>query len=104
MNHQLTRKKPRDFVHIDELWDADDLWPQYFIQQSVWIYSDEYRAELTGDEDYIRIVIHSGTNQGWLFSRRLEDKKTVEKVLNKITIPISEKQLKDLGFVIWKGN
>ncbi len=104
MKHQLTRKAPRDFVHIDELWAADSAWPQYFLQQSVWVYADEYRAELTGDEDYMRIIIHSGENQGWIFNRRLKEQAKVHEVLKKIAIPVSEQQLENLGFAMWKDD
>ena len=47
----LARKAPRDFIHVDEFWEADEYWNHYFISSSVWVYADEYRAELPGDED-----------------------------------------------------
>lgn len=91
-------------MHVDEFWEADNYWSQYFFQKTIWIYVDEYRAELTGDEDYIRILIHSGENSGWLFSRPLSERKRVYDVLAKITTPVSEKQLQSLGFVTWQDN
>jgi hypothetical protein len=109
MKHNVWRKKPRDFVHVDELWKADACWTDYFFEQKVWVYVDEYRAELIGDEDYSRIIIHSGEDkagqdQGWLFSRPLEQKNIVHEVLKKIRTPVSEQQLEALGFVGWKGD
>ncbi len=103
MNHLNTRKTPRDFVHIDEFWEADNHWSHYYFNNTIWIYVDEYRAELTGDADYARIIIHSGNNRGWIFSRRLHEKSIVLNVLSEIDIPVSEKQLKGLGFNIWQG-
>jgi hypothetical protein len=104
MSNIPTRKAPRDFVEIDEFWPADEHWPQTFFEQSIWVYVDEYRAELTGDEDYSRIIIHSSADKGWLYSRGLSDKQGVLEVLNKITTPVSQAQLKNLGFVAWKGS
>lgn len=87
---------------VDELREADEHWDSYFISNKVWIYADEYRAELTGDEDYSRIIIHSDANEGWLYSRRLEDKQQVQATLAAIEIPVSEQQLQALGFIKWK--
>jgi hypothetical protein len=101
INKMLIRKAPRDFVEIDELWPADEHWPQTFFEQTVWVYVDEYRADLTGDEDYSRIIIHSSAEEGWLYSRPLSDKQGVREVLKKISVPVSQQQLKSLGFVAW---
>ena len=98
------RKQPRDFVQIDEFWEADDNWPAYYIDNKVWVYADQYAAEIIGDEDYSRIVIHSGHDKGWLYSRSLEDKHTVQQVLQAIKIPVSEQQLVDIGFIRWKDS
>ena len=97
------RKTPRDFVHVDDLWEADDQWSHYFIAQKVWVYVDEYRAELAGDQDYSRIIVHSTSEQGWMYKRPLKDKAIVEHVLNTIKCPVSEEQLADLGFIEWTG-
>lgn len=99
----LMRKTPRDFVHVDDLWEADDQWSQYFIAQKVWVYVDEYRAELAGDQDYSRIIVHAASEQGWMFKRPLKDKAAVEAVLKKITRPVSQSQLVQLGFTQWQG-
>lgn len=96
------RKQPRDFVELDEFWEADEHWPEYFIDHKVWVYADHYAAEVIGDEDYSRIIIHSGHDKGWLYSKPLQDKNIVEKALGSITIPVSEKQLMDIGFIRWK--
>ncbi|MFT5693331.1 MAG: hypothetical protein ACI92E_002668 [Oceanicoccus sp.] len=101
MKNMPSRKQPRDFVHIDEFWDADRHWVNYFFQQKIWVYVDEYRAELTGDEDYSRIVIHAGEDQGWLFSRPLSKRNVVHDILCNIFTPVSEQQLETLGFVRW---
>ncbi len=45
----LIRKQPRDFVHIDEFWEADAHWPTYYIGNKVWVFADEYHADLSGD-------------------------------------------------------
>ena len=95
----LTRKEPRDFVHLDEFWVADDLWKSYFLGQKIWVFVDEYRGGLPGDLDYSRIVIHQGDDKGWLYSRRLEEQREVHGVLEKIIVPVSETQLKALGFI-----
>lgn len=95
------RKSPRDFVYLDEFWEADDRWPHYFIDNKVWMFVDEYRAELTGDEDYSRIIVHSGGDKGWLYSRTLSEKPLVIRTLDKISRPVSEKQLETLGFSPW---
>ncbi|MEH6593745.1 MAG: hypothetical protein V7746_25985 [Halioglobus sp.] len=98
------RKSPRDFVHIDEFWEADDRWNQYYFRKKVWVYFDEYRAELPGDETYSRIIIRSAEDEGWLFSRSLCEKSIVQKTVAKITQPVSEQQLKELGFSAWRTN
>lgn len=97
----LTRKTPRDFVFVDEFWEADDAWQEYYLNQSVWVFMDEYRAELAGDQDYSRIIIHSGNDSGWKYSRRLKQRDLVHSVLESIKKPVSEKNLKDLGFERW---
>lgn len=96
------KKQPRDFVHVDEFWPADEHWPEYYIDNKVWVYADEYRAGLIGDEDYSRIIIHCNNDNGWLFSRSLEDKESVEQALQAITFPVSQKQLEAIGFIPWK--
>ena len=98
------RKQPRDFVQIDEFWEADENWPEYYIDHKVWVYADEYAAEIIGDEDYSRIIIHSSHDKGWLYSRKREDKNTVQQALHAIKIPVSEKQLVDIGFIRWKDS
>lgn len=101
MTNQLTRKQPRDFVAIDELWPAADGWPQYYPAQTVWVFMDEYRAELPGDEDYVRIIISGGDHTGWQYSRPLAARQEVQGVLSALCLPISEQQLQRLGFKAW---
>lgn len=98
------RKSPRDFVHMDELWEADSEWPSYFIADKVWVYADEYRAELTGDEDYSRILVHANSEEGWQFRRPLAQKQSVAAVLDAIDRPVSQQQLARLGFSRWQGD
>lgn len=98
------RKTPRDFVHVDEFWQADEQWKKYYIQQKVWVYCDEYRAELPGDQTYSRIIIHSASDQGWMFHRPLSEKDLVHRTLDKIALPVSEQQLEYLGFTPWNAN
>ena len=100
----LTKKKPRDFVHIDEFWVADNHWPHYYFRNMVWVYADEYRAELCGDEAYSRIIITAGNDIGWLFTRALEEKCLVNSTLKAIKKPVSEDQLASLGFTRWKNS
>ncbi len=100
---RLTRKEPRDFVHFDEFVEADASWESYFFAATVWILVDEYRAELDGDEDYSRILVHAGDDEGWLYSRRLSEKKKVHDTFKKMAVPVSEQQLRTLGFVRWAG-
>ena len=100
----LTTKGPRDFVHLDEFWAADELWEGYFLDKKIWVYVDEYRGGLPGDMDYSRIVIHGGENKGWLYSRRLAEQIEVHAVLDKIRVPVSESQLQSLGFIPWKDS
>lgn len=94
-------KKPRDFVLNDELWPADDGWPSYFPEKTVWVFMDEYHATLPGDESYSRIIVSHGDGKGWIFSRPVVQKNTVESVLQNIEIPISQNQLAYLGFKPW---
>ena len=96
-------KKPRDFIYVDEFWEADEYWSRHFIGGKVWVYADEYRAELPGDEHYSRIVIHGGNDGGWIYSRRLDDKQEVQKTLLAIDRPVSELQLAQLGFKPWQS-
>lgn len=98
------RKSPRDFVQIDELRDADPQWPSYFIGRQVWIFADEYRAELPGDEDYSRILVHAGPDTGWQYRRPLSEKQEVAQVLAAIREPVSQQQLSELGFSEWDGD
>jgi len=95
-------KHPRDFVLNDELWPADDQWPSYFPGKTVWLFMDEYHATLPGDETYSRIIVSSGNGEGWIFSRPLVQKITVEHVLQLIKMPICQYQLAQLGFKPWR--
>lgn len=95
-------KRPRDFVHVDELWEADEAWRSHFIEGLVWVFSDEYRAELSGDESYSRIIIHAGDNEGWLYIRPLAEKMEVANILSALVRPVSEKQLSQIGFTRWE--
>lgn len=97
----MIRKKPRDFVQVDELWVADEDWPCYFLENKIWVFVDEYHGGLMGDEDYSRIVIHSGDSSGWLYSRNLQNKQQVHEALMSIRRPVAEHQLKQLGFIRW---
>ena len=98
------RKAPRDFVHLDELWEAGTDWPRYFINKKVWVYYDEYNAELIGDEDYCRIIVHSGNTDGLIVKRPLSDRVVLDEILERIQRPVSERQLVDLGFRWWRGD
>lgn len=94
------RKAPRDFVHVDELWQADEGWASYFIGGRVWVFADEYRAELSGDEDYSRILVQAGDDRSWIYTRPLAKKAEVAKTLDAIERPVSEKQLARIGFAL----
>ena len=94
-------KKPRDFVLNDELWPADNDWPNYFPENTVWVFMDEYHATLPGDESYSRIIVSHGDGKGWIFSRPVVQRNAVESVLQSIEIPISQIQLSYLGFKPW---
>lgn len=98
-----TRKSPRDFVYVDELWEADARWPNYFSRNRIWVYFDEYRAELTGDKDYSRIIIHTAHDEGWIFIRPLNEKDLVKNTLKQVQRPVSQAQLAALGFTPWQG-
>jgi len=97
----LQRKEPRDFVFVDELRDADENWPEYFFSRKVWVYMDEYRAELIGDEDYARILIYVSATKGWQYSNPLKDRAKTHSVLSSLQSPISIQQLVALGFKPW---
>ncbi|WP_299770671.1 hypothetical protein [uncultured Pseudoteredinibacter sp.] len=92
------RKTPRDFVHIDEMWDADPSWESYFLKTSVWVYADTFRAELAGDSDYARIVIQGGDDLIWIYSVPLNQSQRLFEVLDKIEKPVKQGQLELLGF------
>ncbi len=96
-------KKPRDFVYVDEFWDADEDWPHYFLNNQLWVYVDTYDAELAGDEDHCRIIIDAGRDYRWLYKRALEEQKHVFEVLKNIQRPVAETQLEQLGFTRWCG-
>lgn len=104
MNYLSGAKTPRDFVHVDEFWEADDQWSDYYFKQCVWVFVDEYRAELAGDEDYARIIIHAGNNRGWIFRRPLSERSFVFSMISRIVIPVSEQQLEQLGFITWQDD
>lgn len=95
-------KSPRDFVHVDEFWEGDPNWSSYFIGSKLWVYCDEYRAELIGDQDYCRIVVHQGNSTGLIYKRRLAERTQVEAVLAAIEQPVSRQQLVELGFACWQ--
>ncbi|MCB1846653.1 MAG: hypothetical protein KDI04_04505 [Halieaceae bacterium] len=97
-------KKPRDFVHVDEFYRADSHWPSYFIDDTVWIFYDEYNPGLIGDEDYCRIIVHAGQTTGLICKRPLSEKPALDRLLKKIECPVSERQLLDLGFEWWHGS
>jgi hypothetical protein len=97
-------KKPRDFVHVDAFWRADSHWPSYFIGDTVWVYYDEYNPGLIGDEDYCRIIVHSGNTAGLIYKRPLAERPALDKLLEKIQRPLSERQLVELGFKWWFGS
>jgi len=99
---ELTRKSPRDFVFIDELWPADKDWPSVYPGNKVWVFMDEYWATLPGDQDYRRLIISGGEGEGWIFKRRLNKKVEVSEILLSIQTPIREKQLRALGFRRWR--
>ncbi|MEQ9464068.1 MAG: hypothetical protein RJQ10_10435 [Haliea sp.] len=97
-----TGKRPRDFVYVDEFWRADECWPHYFFNDQLWVYVDSYNAELVGDEDYCRIIIDAGKNYRWRYQRDLQERENVFDVLQNIVRPVSENQLKSLGFTLDK--
>lgn len=98
---ELTKKQPRDFVLIDELWPAAHDWTSSFPGEKVWVFMDEYWATLPGDQDYRRLIISGGEGNGWVYKRPLNDKEDVAQMLLKIRTPVRQKQLKDLGFKAW---
>lgn len=98
----MTRKKPRDFISVDEFWEADAHWSRYYIQDKVWVFMDEYLGGLAGERDYCRIIIHADHDSGWLYTRPLAEKAEVQTVLEDIQRPVSEKQLAALGFEPWQ--
>jgi hypothetical protein len=97
----LSRKQPRDFVYLDEFWPADANWSHYYLDDQVWVYLDEYRAELIGDGDYCRIIINAGNDYGWIYKRNRVEKAKVLEVLGRIQRPVSEVQLQEIGFTRW---
>lgn len=96
-------KQPRDFVHFDGLVEGDSQWDNYFIGTQHWMFYDEYRAELPGDQDYCRIIVHTRNDQGLVLLRPLREKRQVERVFSEISKPISKCQLLALGFTAWTG-
>lgn len=93
------RKTPRDFVQIDELWEGALDWESYFLNTSVWVYADTFRAELAGDIDHARIVIQGGDNVIWVYSTPLAESQALHNVLGEIVKPVEQSQLELLGFV-----
>lgn len=92
------RKTPRDFVEIDEMWDGAPDWESYFLNTSVWVYADTFRAELAGDNDHAKIVIQGGEDISWVYSVSLAQSQVLIKVLDEIEKPVKQSQLELLGF------
>ncbi|OUR69241.1 hypothetical protein A9Q77_08555 [Marinomonas sp. 42_23_T18] len=99
----LTRKKPRDFVYIDELREADNNWPNYFLANKVWVFFDSYKAQLAGDLPYSRIVVSCDNETGWTLHKDWSELAQLELIIEQIKTPISQAQLVKLGFVKWFG-
>lgn len=99
----LTRKKPRDFVYIDELREADKEWPNYFLGNKVWVFFDSYDAKLAGDISYSRIVVSCDNETGWILQKGWTDLELLTRISEEIKTPISQQQLITLGFVPWFG-
>ena len=99
----LTRKKPRDFVYIDELREADSDWPDYFLGHKVWVFFDSYDAKLAGDVPYSRIVVSCDNETGWILQKTCAELADVAAVAKLIKTPISQQQLISLGFEKWHG-
>lgn len=98
---KLSRKQPRDFVLIDELWPAAHDWSNLYPGKKVWVFMDEYWAALPGDQSYRRLIISPGEGEGWIYKRALRDKEDVAQTLLRIQSPIRQSQLKDLDFKPW---
>lgn len=92
------RKTPRDFVQLDELWDGADDWESYFLNTSVWVHADTFRAELAGDKDHAKIVIQGGDDESWVYSVSLSQSHLLTEMLNEIERPVKRGQLELLGF------
>ncbi|WP_438462955.1 hypothetical protein [Marinomonas sp. PE14-40] len=99
----LTRKKPRDFVYIDELREADKDWPNYFLGNKVWVFFDSYDAKLAGDISYSRIVVSCDNETGWILQKGWTDLDEIGEIAKTIVSPISQQSLMKLGFVPWHG-
>jgi hypothetical protein len=91
-------------VHIDEFWEAANDWSGYFIGRNVWVYYDEYNAELIGDEDYCRIIVHISSTKGLILKRRLSARTALDEVVENIERPVSRRQLMGMGFQWWCGS
>lgn len=99
----LTRKKPRDFVYIDELREADKEWPNYFLGNKVWVFFDSYDAKLAGDVSYSRIVVCCDNETGWTLHKDWSELSELALIAEQIRAPISQQHLIELGFVKWHG-
>lgn len=100
---QLTRKKPRDFIYIDELREADNNWPNYFLGNKVWVFFDSYNAQLAGDIPYSRIVVSCDNETGWILQKEWSELVHLDLIASTMEIPISQQQLVGFGFIKWHG-
>ena len=89
---------------MDEFREAGDDWPSTFIGDKLWLFCDEYRAELTGDQDYCRIVVHAGNDSGMIYRRPLAERENVREILELIDQPVDRRQLLELGFSSWRDS
>ncbi len=94
----LIRKQPRDFIWLDDLIQADSDWPDNYPGHQVWINLHEYKATLAGDSSYLKLLISGGNNCNLVWQTTPDGSHELQRILKKITPPLSFKTLKALGF------
>lgn len=100
----MIRKQPRDFIWLDEFQKALGDWPESYPGSKVWINIHEYKATLTGDASYLRLLISGAHDCNLVWQTAPEAGHVLKKVMASITHPLSFESLKAQGFQYYEDN
>lgn len=99
----LLRKKPRDFIWLDELRPAGSDWPEYYPGHKVWLNIHEYRASLAGDRSHLRLLISGGPGSHLIWQTTPDGAHELHRTLLCLPKILGYQALIDRGFQ-WKEN